>query len=900
MTTFPPNTKFKYPWRKYQKRVLSELDTHLQDNHLHIIAPPGSGKTVLGLETVLRLNQATLILAPTLAVRNQWIDRFCELFLQTTVIPAWISRDIRKPNFLTVATYQGLHMACSGLTEDLEEDTSDDDAIDLTNLSVIANLLIEQGIKTIVVDEAHHLKNQWWETLTQLKERLQPVIVGLTATPPYDVTVKEWQRYLALNGPVDAEISVPELVIEGDLCPHQDLVYFSLPTQEESKDINAYKDKIEGLFQAIKSDEQLLAVIRNHPAWLKPDENLDWIYSNIEVYSAFIIFLTENKIKIPSAHLDIIDEDKPIIPPLDYAWTEVLLNYYLLDDKKQFTAYKSHRDQLESKLRRAGTIAHKRVNLTTNQNIDKLLASGINKLNSVKDIVDYEYQALKSDLRLVVLTDYIRKEFYVKSSENRTELDKIGALPIFEKIRRACQPEIKIGLLTGSLVLLPKTCLSIFIEKTKVSGLNNVSYSEVPFDNNFISISLTAKLKNHIVRIVTELFTAGQIEVLIGTKALLGEGWDAPCINSLILASFVGSFVSSNQMRGRSIRIEKGNPSKTANIWHLACLDPSVGTGGNDIEMLRRRFKNFVGVSLEEAGGIENGLSRMSLPDAFNRGELAESLNSNAKKQAGDRNDLSQQWQTALQKGVRLTEEIRIPFGEPREYSRVQSLYFNKTIAYASSSLIAGVIGFGTEAIQMLYNAADNIESYQELKNTLTILGGTGFLVFGRQTLKTIKLSIKHRDIAKDVWNISQALLQTLVDEKIVQTNPIDLDIISYKDKQGAIYCYLDGGSTFEKSVFINALTEIVKPVENPRYIIVRKNKFWGLYKQKDFHAVPEIFGINKKAALRFIENWQNKVGSCELIFTRTPKGRKLLLQSRVQSLAAGLKNRPERVNKWV
>jgi len=139
-----------------------------------------------------------------------------------------------------------------------------------------------------------------------------------------------------------------------------------------------------------------------------------------------------------------------------------------------------------------------------------------------------------------------------------------------------------------------------------------------------------------------------------------------------------------------------------------------------------------------------------------------------------------------------------------------------------------------------------------------------------------------------------------LIDEKIVQSKPVDLDIISYKDKHGAVYCHLEGGSTFEKSVFINALEEIVKPVDNPRYIVIRKNKFWGLYKQKDFHALPEILGVNKKSALRFIENWKTIVGPCELIFTRTTKGRKLLLQSRIQSLAANLKKNPERVNKWV
>ena len=96
MNTFPSGIKFKYPWRNYQARVLAELENFLDDNALHVVAPPGSGKTVLGLEVMLRINKPTLILAPTIAVRNQWIDRFCELFLQTEITPEWISYDIKS------------------------------------------------------------------------------------------------------------------------------------------------------------------------------------------------------------------------------------------------------------------------------------------------------------------------------------------------------------------------------------------------------------------------------------------------------------------------------------------------------------------------------------------------------------------------------------------------------------------------------------------------------------------------------------------------------------------------------------------------------------------------------------------------------------------------------------
>lgn len=71
MKHFPEEIHFKYSWRGYQERVLTELKRFLSNGALHIVAPPGSGKTVLGLEVMLRLDNPTVILAPTIAVRNQ-------------------------------------------------------------------------------------------------------------------------------------------------------------------------------------------------------------------------------------------------------------------------------------------------------------------------------------------------------------------------------------------------------------------------------------------------------------------------------------------------------------------------------------------------------------------------------------------------------------------------------------------------------------------------------------------------------------------------------------------------------------------------------------------------------------------------------------------------------------
>lgn len=402
MIAYPKDIKFKYSWRKYQQRVLNDLQEHLADGHLHVIAPPGSGKTVLGLEVAIRLNKPTLILAPTIAIRNQWIQRFCELFLQTPQAPDWISRDIRYPQFMTAVTYQGLHAACNNLKIE-EDDTQDEEEYEEnenrkiinTNIDHIVSGLRSQNIKTIVVDEAHHLKNEWWQTLTKVKEQLEdPVIVGLTATPPYDVTATEWQRYIDLNGSVDTEISVPELVIEGDLCPHQDYVYFTMPTERENQSIVDFRQNIDKLFQEIRKDETMIKAIEQHPVWQNPMEELDWIYNNLTCYSSCLIFLHDNGKEISEKHLEVIGDKKFKIPVLDYEWMETLLDFYLYKEKELFRNFEEHQKIIENKLRRYGVVERRQINFSHNKRVTGLLTSSISKLNGIKEIVDFEYSQL--------------------------------------------------------------------------------------------------------------------------------------------------------------------------------------------------------------------------------------------------------------------------------------------------------------------------------------------------------------------------------------------------------------------------------------------------------------------------------------------------------------------------
>ena len=909
MSVFSSNIQFKYVWRKYQKRVLDELSTHLEDDHLHIVAPPGSGKTVLGLEVMLRLGKPTLILAPTLAIRNQWIQRFCELFLNTHEIPDWISTDIRHPKLITVSTYQGLHAACNDSNEEdfLVDYAHHTDVVDkkrsnFKKVDSIINKLKDLSVGTLILDEAHHLKNEWWNTLSRVKEGFLPKIVGLTATPPYDVTLQEWSRFIQINGAIDAEITVPELVQEGDLCPHQDYVYLADLSVEEKVNIEAFRSKSEQIYKELISDVELIAAIESHPIILDPVSNEYYVYEHISFYSAALIFLLENNRAISEQHYHMFavdaKEGELQLPKLDYKWFEELLGYYLFEEGGYFEQHhKEHRELLANKLKRRGILKRKTIRFEHNDYVAKQIASSINKLTAFEEIVNFEFKVLGHSLRQVILTDYVRKEYLTSEETNDLELKKIGVVSIFEKLRRSNTSAIQIGVLTGTLVILPQAALGTFREllKTYNSTAQNICAIPLTYDFSYSVIQVTDQVRDNIVHIVTEIFQKGEIEVLIGTKALLGEGWDAPVINSLILASNIGSFVSSNQMRGRAIRTSPINPNKTSCIWHIASVDFSARYGGEDLNMIRRRFRNFVGIREEGALRIENGLDRLSLQYE----DSIRSMNSITFERAAERDKLRQRWKEAIPLGTYLVEEIKIPFAENERYEYTMRAHMKKFINNMTSSLASSAL-FYLEWSTQIINKTSKILGVNG-SYALLLIFGIGGLTFGGRAIRSFRYYTKYRDISKDIFHIGNALLKTLVKCKLFTTAFNEMNVLTFSDANGAVYCHLDGGTTYEKSTFVEMIQEIVNPVANPRYIIVRKSKVWKVFNQKDYHAVPEFLAKKSALANDFLMFWKEEVGDAELLFTKSYEGRKVLFLAKTKALANEFDENKEvqRVNIW-
>ena len=248
--------RFQFSWRNYQEKFLDHFSTHLNDNHLHVVAPPGSGKTILGLEMLIRVQKKTIVFAPTLTIRNQWKDRLLSFFTDDNAF-ADFSFDLKKPASLTFVTYQSLHAFYKSFE---------------TKEAFLA-FFETYGIEAIVLDEAHHLKNEWWKCLFALKNDRKMTTIALTATPPIDSTDQELSRYFELCGPIDEEIAVPDLVKEGDLCPHQDYIHFSEPSEEEIESIATYRKRVADFVESLQYDETFISLLKSHRFLTISDEN---------------------------------------------------------------------------------------------------------------------------------------------------------------------------------------------------------------------------------------------------------------------------------------------------------------------------------------------------------------------------------------------------------------------------------------------------------------------------------------------------------------------------------------------------------------------------------------------------------------------------------------------------
>ncbi len=878
MNELKEHLAFKFSWRDYQQRFLDHFQEHIRDNHLHVVAPPGSGKTILGLEMVRRVNKPTLILSPTLTIRNQWQSRLQSFFLEHTSFEGY-TLDIKSPRVLTFSTYQSLHALDKALSE---------------TQKTLVDYIQEHGIRTLVLDEAHHLKNEWWKSLFALKQIDDVMVIALTATPPYDSTTQELKKYFELCGAIDDEIAVPDLVKNGDLCPHQDFVYFSKPAEAQIRYIVTYREQIMAFTSALQKDADFLDVLLKHPVYAHTEESLEALYQNPSFFSAILIFLKSADYPVDKKKLRFLgfSGSDIVFPSLTYDWLEILLQELLVAQRLALTAYETKLKAIEKELARIGVYERKRVNFIGDEQLYRSLANSPSKLQSITEILKGEREHLGNELKAVVLTDFIRKEFLEFSGTDTEPLNKLGVVSIFQYVRTQTDFKQDIAVLTGSLVLLHNSALSEFERQ-----LSEASFSSTPLtsDPEYVILNSFGSLKNRVVAAMTALFEQGAIKILIGTKSLLGEGWDAPAMNTLILASYVGSFVSSNQMRGRAIRIDSKTAGKTGNIWHLACMDPTVKDGGKDLEKLKRRFEAFSGVSARGTTYIENGLERLQLPTIYDVNTDLGAMNHQTLLLAAEREQLKARWLDAISKGSVLIREVKLPYFGKVPYQEAKKLRWGNASRFLILEVVTGVGLLFPEFLAKHIGTLLGKGVFQFIYLFLVAV----LIGFAPKTYKALKLYLTFGDTYKKTKKIAAALLAMLYEKKLVHTPISEVSIVSEQEFNGAFVCYLQGATNAESSLFVNLLAEVLAPIENPRYLLVYRHwikRYWGM---RNYYVVPAIFGKRKKDAQLFHRYWKKHVNNSRLLYTRTVIGRKELLKARLSHVVYQFKEVSKKAITW-
>ena len=850
--------EFIFPWRSYQAELLKHFDRHMADNHFHVIAPPGSGKTILGIEIVRRLGKKTLVLAPTLTIRNQWKDRLQTFFSNDKTFENF-SFDIKSPKDVTFSTYQSLHAFYKTF------ENKDDYYTFFKN----------HTIETIVLDEAHHLKNAWWTCLMDLKNNSSFYMVALTATPPYDSSRSEVSKYFTLCGEIDDEIAVPNLVKEGDLCAHQDYVYFSKPDDFEINFIVKFRRKIADFKDHILSDDAFINILENHRFYKNPNWHLDELYANSKYLSSILIALNSFDFLIDSEKLEILgfDKDEELnFPEFGLEWLEILLQNLLVTDREQLLEDEVYLKSIEKQLRLLNVFDRKKVDFIGEDLIYKSLSNSPRKLKSIVSIITSERDSLEDNLRCVVLTDYIRKEFL--TTKDITDINKIGVISIFQYVRHYCRNKEELAVLSGSIIIVHKTVLNALYT---LENKTNFTLTPLEVDTDFVQIKPNTTTKKTIVGSITKLFENGDIKVLVGTKALLGEGWDAPSINSLILASFVGSFVSSNQMRGRAIRTDAGSPNKTGNIWHLASIDPTMDNGGREVDVLKRRFEAFVGVTCGEIPFISNGFDRLYIPEHINP-EHIESLNTKTLNASKHRSKVVSKWENSIGSGTKLTKQVKLLHLGKVPFKKQKQIYYFDALRFIIIELVLAFMMFYAE---FFLNSINILLSQGVLKFTYALFMGL-LTAFGYRLYNTTKLYLRYGFLYKKIRKMGYAILDTLDELNMLTTNRNTVSVESRVFNKGAIICNLVGANALENSIFTKALTELLEPIDSPRYLIMKTNNFRKKLDVESFYAVPDVFGDKKKTAILFQKNWRKYLGQTKLIYTRQFDGRKLLLKARL------------------
>ena len=632
----------------HQQRALAAFDQArvAGTKSTYLVIPPGGGKTLVGLEAARRLARPTLVLCPNTAIQAQWIAQWDGGFTPAAAVTATASRDLPTP--LTVLTYQAVCTIGNGASaaERKLADLPDERLLETLhpNGQALLSRLSANGPWTLVLDECHHLLEIWGRLLAVIVERLADShVIGLTATPPHMMTTEQKALHDELFGAIDLEVSAPALVRDGHLAPYQELAYFTTPTPVEA-------DYIHG--EAVRFAELRAGLL--DPGFAATPF-LDWLQRRIverrwasrdggegaqvswERFQRDEPALADAALRLHSDGMLALPEGARLHeqhrhPPTAEDWVALIGDYcrrclLVSGDPHDERGYEAIRVALPSigyRLTRTGPRA-------AESPVDRVLARSASKAGAAAEILRTESAELGDRLRALVLTDFVEAGGTVPAALcGVMDTDAGGALLALQTLLAdETTATLEPVLMTGQRVACGPDTAGRLADSLRAAGLDvTIQPAHDSAAGQVVDIEGGPGWEpRRYVPVVTRFFADGGSRCVVGTRALLGEGWDAPAVNVVIDLTAATTPTSVVQARGRALRLDDGWPEKVADNWAVVCVTADHPKGGADYGRFVRKHDRYFALSaagdiISGVAHVDPGLSPFAPPDPDKLSEL--------------------------------------------------------------------------------------------------------------------------------------------------------------------------------------------------------------------------------------------------------------------------------------
>jgi superfamily II DNA or RNA helicase len=941
---------FQGEWRRYQRAAIAafERDREAGRRHTHIVAPPGSGKTLLGVELIRRVGERALVLAPNQAIQQQWPRAVAQFTRDRREAVEITGADVAKP--IACLTYQALcqledpeillgrlaqtrwaaeRASATGMTpeeamregEAFEGPAADRRARELARISAALKREVARGehagvelrdllsqtarervqtlnalrVGAVVLDECHHLASMWGYVVRAVLDELADGVhvIGLTATPPASLATDDAELYQALLGPVDYTVPTPAVVRDGHLAPYQELAFLTEPLATEKAWLAEHDARFRELVARLHEDAESEL---SFPAWVmrrlrdrrrSADDEAEVPWEAFQkrhpaLARAGIRFLLSGGLAVPSgaprgeAYRQAPDLDDWIVLLEDYA-----LRCLAPSGEREAAA---RYEAVSAALRELGFQLTRRGIRRGTSDVDRLLTASQAKALGLVEVIAAEREARGDTLRGLVLCD-------AELAAPRPDDALTGVLdPAAGTARHALlalaadarTAPLRPLLVSGRGLRCAPADADVLLEALKAVAEERFKLEEWDTDLDGLLVELHSSGAEWVPRawvdLATQLLIEGTTGVLVGTRALLGEGWDCPKLNVLVDLTVATTGVSVQQMRGRSLRLDPADPEKVASNWDVVCVAPDLVRGSADYERFVRKHLNVFAPA--EDGEVEAGPSHVHpelgpfAPPPVGR---FGALNAELTARAADRAAARERWRLGSPyRGVELpTLLVRRRGARPDqaasapEPSRPPQLSQRVPLATGATGVVLGAVGAAGGAEPVL---AGLVLAPAGLAWAAVRLG---------RAKRRIPLVLPLDAAARAVTDAYRAL---------GELSDAAAGSLAIEPRAGGyLRCELRAATPEEGRRFAAALDELVSVSDAPRYLVTRPLADpslggWALLGRvlrrrppfgERLHPVPADLARNKERAEAFHRAWRRHLGPGRLVFTqRSEAGR--------------------------